>query len=138
MAASCPFAHLPSEIYAAILDQLPLPIAKGVVLSLTRALPHAPIPQNLLFHNVHIVHPVQSIQLTRRLRQAPNYRACIRSFALESLEVDADVIVNLVRWLPRLTSLSLCVGPTFAPEHLEELLRRPIPGLQLLALRFVP
>lgn len=62
----------------------------------------------------------------------------MRSFALETWTVDADILVNLLSILTRLRRITLFVGPNFAPEHLEEILEKPRGGLLYLSLQFRP
>ncbi|KAF9270852.1 hypothetical protein L218DRAFT_976492 [Marasmius fiardii PR-910] len=119
-------ATLPPELYASIISHfLPDEVSQSV-LSLTRALPYAPIPQHHLFHNIHIRHSRKLIQFYRRLRQSSeeeNTSSLVQTFNLESWDVDAEVLLNVVHLLPNLNHLTLWIGPlNFAPQHLEELL----------------
>ncbi|KAJ8084784.1 hypothetical protein PM082_003561 [Marasmius tenuissimus] len=119
-------ANLPPELYASIISHFPAKQIGQNVLSLTRALPHSPIPQGSLFHNVRIKDPTQLTQFYLRLRRSPeeeNAPFLVRTFSLESWNVDAEVLLDVVHLLPNLESLSLWIGPlNFAPQHLEELL----------------
>jgi hypothetical protein len=84
------------------------------------------------------------VQLYQRLRSLPGALAIpwVRELSLETWTVDADVVVNLVRLLQidtaRVTTLSLFIGPNFAPEHLAEMFGRPIPHLRYISIRFRP
>jgi hypothetical protein len=139
-------AYLPPELYTAVFNHLPPTSLQQTVLSLTRTLPYSPIPLYHLFQRIRLTHSDQAIQLYRRLRgtsstpSTPDPAAAwIREFSLETWTVDADVVVNLIRLMPRMTALGLCIGPNnFAPEHLEELFAKCIPGLKYLSLRFRP
>src|ERR1700679_3453499 len=102
---------LPPELYTAILNNLPVTSLQQTVLSLTRALPLSPIPQYHLFTHVHLKHSDQVVQLYRRLRKAIDSASWVKELSLETWTVDADLMVNLVNILPRITDLTLFNGP---------------------------
>jgi hypothetical protein len=129
---------LPPELYTAILNNLPVTSLQQTVLSLTRALPLSPIPQYHLFTHVHLKHSDQVVQLYRRLRKAIDSASWVKELSLETWTVDADLMVNLVNILPRITDLTLFIGPNFTPEHLQEIFETPKPTLQFISLRFRP
>jgi hypothetical protein len=143
-------AALPGELYTAIIQQLDPSSWTQVVLALSRVLPSAPIPLQLLFHSVQIKHPQQAISFYLRLCKAldvtrdpdvpPDLSASwVKEFSVESWTVDADVIINIIRLLPSLCSLNVRIGPSnFSPEHLEQLFEKPIGTLARLSLRFKP
>ncbi|KAH7885994.1 hypothetical protein F5I97DRAFT_1809443 [Phlebopus sp. FC_14] len=135
--AQC-FAELPAEIYSAILVQLPRDERQRTVLSLIRAIPRSPVPLYHLFESISLNSAQSVVQLYRRLRASADEARWVQELALETWTVDADVVVNLLGVLPRLSGISLFVGPNFAPEHLEELLAKPREGLRYLSLRFRP
>ncbi|KAF7784254.1 hypothetical protein Agabi119p4_419 [Agaricus bisporus var. burnettii] len=141
------FATLPGELYTAIVEQLDPSLWAPVVLALSRVLPSAPIPLQLLFHTIRIKQPQQAVSLFLRLEKASNVHGSsqdicptwVKEFSVASWSVDADVIINIVRLLPNLTSLNVRIGPSnFSPEHLEQLLENPIGKLKQLSLRFRP
>jgi hypothetical protein len=77
--------------------------------------------------------------LYRRLHNATSdEKNWVKDFGVVTWTVDADVLVNLLGILPRISSLLLFVGPNFAPEHLEEIFDKPRQDLRLLSLRFRP
>ncbi|KAJ7150320.1 hypothetical protein C8R46DRAFT_963590 [Mycena filopes] len=132
---------LPTELYVAIIEQIPWDGYQQTVLSLTRALPYAPISIHHLFERITIKHREQAVLLTRRLLKADKDELCrcVREFALEDeWTVDADVVANLLRKLPGLRKLSLCIGTNFAPEHLKAIFQNPRTELQYLSLKFRP
>ncbi|KAI0066508.1 hypothetical protein BV25DRAFT_1392841 [Artomyces pyxidatus] len=131
-------ASLPPELYNAILDTVPKSELKKTTLALLRALPYSAIPQHHLFTEIRLTHADQVVQLGRRLRGAQYFATLVREFNLDMWKVDADVAINVVRSMPNLTRLSMCIGPNFAPEHLEELFQEPMVGLTFLSLRFRP
>lgn len=142
-------ADLPTELYSNILSHIPPHSLQKTVLSLTRALPFASIPIHQLFQSIRLTHAQQAVLLYRRLRvKSPGIDGesvqseagpWVREFSLETWDADAEIINHIVRLLSRLESLSLWIGPSnFAPEHLENLLLRPLPGLKYLSLRFRP
>ena len=130
--------NLPAELVIAITLQIEPDDLQQSILSLSRALPHSGVPTHLLFQNVRIKYPEQVLKLYLRLRNAPDDAARVRKFSLESWTVDADVFVNLTALIPSVVSLSMFVGPNFAPEHLEEIFYRPRDGLRFVSMRFRP
>jgi hypothetical protein len=121
-------ALIPPELYALITRQIDERDLQQSLLALSRALPSTPIPLDLLFERVTITRgSEQAIQLTRRLLQPDGEDAAthVQHFCLQDeWTIDAEVTVNLLRKLPNLRSLSLCIGTNFAPEHLEAILKR--------------
>jgi hypothetical protein len=135
---SVSIATLPPELYSAILRNVPSFDFQQTVLSLTRALPYSPIPLYHLFEHIRLRHADQVVQLYLRLRKAAQDAEWVRSFSLETWTVDADVALNLIRLLSKLMRLELFIGPSFSPEHLEEMFGSPIIELRFLSLRFRP
>ncbi|KAF8899246.1 hypothetical protein BD779DRAFT_1430784 [Infundibulicybe gibba] len=131
---------LPSELYSAILDQLPSEFLQEGCLSLTRCLPNAPIPQFHLFQCVRLKSSDQVLKFYRRLRTGPDSAVSwVQDFSLEAWNADAEIVIDLIRLLPRLRSLNVFIGPSnFNPERLVEIFSTPIPGLKRLSLRFRP
>lgn len=140
---------LPSELYSAILLHVPSSSLQQTILSLTRAIPHSPVPRHFLFRSVRIVHPNQVTELYNCIRSANEPRgedrrpdslgSLVFQFSLETWQADADVTINLIRLLPNIKSLNLWIGPNnFAPEHLEEMFLKYMPNLRSLSLRFRP
>ena len=78
------------------------------------------------------------MQLYCRLRGRLDEPCWVKEFSLETWSVDADVVVNLVALLSRLSTITLFVGPNFAPEHMEEMLEKPRETLSYISLRFRP
>ncbi|KAG6333897.1 hypothetical protein ID866_5182 [Astraeus odoratus] len=132
------FTELPAEIYAAILAQAPTDERQQTTLSLTRAIPRSPVPLHYLFETVSLKAADNVFQLYRRLRGCTQDVRWVRSFSLKTWTVDADIVVNLVSILPCIERMTLFIGPSFAPEHLEEMLEKPREGLRYLSLRFRP
>ncbi|KJA28560.1 hypothetical protein HYPSUDRAFT_129597 [Hypholoma sublateritium FD-334 SS-4] len=158
---SSKFDELPVELYDAIFSYVEPSDLQGTMLAVTRAIPFAAVPLQHLFRNLQLERPEQTIQLYNRIRPR-NARgkarrqvmegsvgtgsadseqpvAWVKELAVKTWTVDADVLLNLVRLLPNLQSLTLWIGPTnFSPEHLEELLAQPLEHLRYLSLRFRP
>lgn len=134
--------NLPQELYYAILSEIPTTFLQRTTLDLSRAIPHSPVPLQFLFESVTITRPEQVPQLYRRLKfysKEPGLECLwIKSFTLLEWAVDADVLVNTLVLCTSLNHLSLRVGPVFAPEHLEDLFRRPFSSLISLNIRFRP
>ncbi|KAF8913217.1 hypothetical protein CPB84DRAFT_529505 [Gymnopilus junonius] len=149
------FDALPPELYSAILDLVPATELQPTVLSVTRAIPLSPVPVHYIFRSIRITYPDQAISLYRRLRlpqetetNEANSRSelqqiaeWVKELSIESWNVDAEVVINIIRLLgmPKLRSLAIWIGPkNFAPEHLEEVFSQPFLSLQRLSLRFRP
>ncbi|KAG1749771.1 uncharacterized protein EDB91DRAFT_764402 [Suillus paluster] len=132
--------ELPAELYTAIVSHLPVDSLQQDILALTRAIPRSPVPIQHLFEHIRLKHAQQIIQLYSRLRNinATAERNWVKNFGVVTWTVDADVLVNLLGILPRISSLLLFVGPNFAPEHVEEIFHKPRQDLRFLSLRFRP
>ncbi|KIK94103.1 hypothetical protein PAXRUDRAFT_12240 [Paxillus rubicundulus Ve08.2h10] len=131
-------AELPSEIYSGILAQVPRDEQQQTVLSLTRAIPRSPVPLCHLFECIRLRSAHSVVQLYRRLRGHAEEVSWVKDFSLETWTVDAEVVINLLSLLPRLSNITLFVGPSFAPEHMEAILEKPREYLRYLSLRFRP
>lgn len=160
MAAMSPanLASLPPELFASILEQTSSEDLQHTCLSLMRVFPRCPIPAYYLFSHVRLSRYEQPGQLYNVLRFGARRFAAsgdddqdvhdpgqwIRTFKFTSYSADADVVVNLLRILPKVQELTLYIGPNFAPEHLEEVFNLengPFPSLRSLRsvnLRFRP
>ena len=149
-------ATLPGELYTAIIQHLEPSCWTEVVLTLSRVLPSAPIPIQLLFHSIRIRRARQAVALLLRLRKTLDTpcdpgeegeeeeridpcASWVKEFSVETWTVDADVVINIVRLLPNLSSLNVRIGPSnISPERLEHLFQKPIGMLMQLSLRFRP
>lgn len=129
---------LPGELLHDIVSHFDQADFKQSLVSLSKAIPRSPVPTYLLFEKIHLTRGEQVFQLYRRLRHAPVDAARVREFAFESWNADADIFVNLMALLPSLTSLKVYIGPSFAPEHMEEIFQRPREQLRFLSMRFRP
>ncbi|KAK0466311.1 uncharacterized protein EV420DRAFT_1510980 [Desarmillaria tabescens] len=131
------FPTLPAELYADILSHVPELLLQKTILSLSRALPHSPVPLHDIFRNIRLHHPDRVLQLYRRLRTTTTNddnstsviidpaASWVRSFSLETWVADANIVINVVGLLTEITKLTLWVGPmNFAPEDLEELVTK--------------
>ena len=140
------FDALPTELYSAIISHISPPDLQQTVLSLSRALPRSPIPLHHIFRAVSITHPGQAVRLNTRIRAGITETSAVvdaspwvRRLAVETWQVDADVLINLIRLLPSLESLHLWIGPSnFEPGHLEKLFSKYMPTLRCLSVRFRP
>ena len=143
-------ATLPGELYTAIIQHLEPSYWTEVMLTLSRVLPFAPIPIQLLFHSIRIRRSRQAVALLLRLRKSldtpcdpeESIDPCaswVKEFSIQTWTVDADVVIDIVRLLPNLSSLNVRIGPrNISPEHLEQLFQEPIGMLMQLSLRFRP
>ncbi|GJE85891.1 hypothetical protein PsYK624_019700 [Phanerochaete sordida] len=131
---------LPLELYAAILEQLDgvYEERQQAIVSLIRAIPRSPVPDDLLFERVHLTKPRQTYDLYRRLRKNPNDADRVRVFTYKCWSANADHLVNLLNLLFQVREMTLFFGPDFAPDHLEEIFKKPRDKLTMLNLRFRP
>ncbi|KAH9858232.1 hypothetical protein C2E23DRAFT_719416 [Lenzites betulinus] len=129
---------LPGELLHDIVSHFDQADFTQSLVSLSKAIPRSPVPTYLLFEKIRLTRGEQVFQLYRRLRHAPVDAARVREFSFESWNADADIFVNLMALLPSLTSLKVYIGPSFAPEHLEEIFQRPREQLRFLSMRFRP
>lgn len=129
---------LPVELYDAILNQVPAEDLPKTILALTRAVPYAPVPIRLLFTSIRVHSRNAIIALDRRIRKDDVARTYVRDLTLESLDIDPEVVINLLDMLMHVSSLSLLVGPTYDPAHLNRMLQQHRDRLEHLTLRFRP
>ncbi|KAF5392505.1 hypothetical protein D9757_002233 [Collybiopsis confluens] len=139
---------LPSEIYAAIVDQLDESVSQSTVLALTRTIPSSPVPQHQLFHRVQFTESAQFLSFYQRIRRtADDPCKWVQILLLETWTADAETALNVLALLPNLHTLSIWIGPkNFTPEHLEELFSvdrkgrclKCVGNLRHLSLRFRP
>ncbi|KAJ7922886.1 hypothetical protein B0H13DRAFT_100133 [Mycena leptocephala] len=73
---------LPTELYSSIIEQIPPESLQQSILSLTRALPYAPIPLHGLFEHITLSRPEQAIHLTAVCsnRRRRCFSLCPRTF----------------------------------------------------------
>ena len=133
---------LPTELYGAILRQTAKDDRKASTLALTRAIPRSPVPREYLFETIRLHNATQVLLLYQHLRRVggkdSREAAWVREFILEAWTVDAQIVVNLLELLPRIRVLTLSIGTSFMPEHLEELFQAPRSDLLSLSVRFRP
>ncbi|KAG6813979.1 hypothetical protein H0H92_004472 [Tricholoma furcatifolium] len=104
-----------------------------------------------LFHSICIKHRHTVPRLYRRIRaglagndgeaSAGTFDASplVYHLSVETWDVDADVLIGLLGLLPNLRTLNVWIGPSnFTPEHLDEMLKAPMPSLEYLSIRFRP
>lgn len=117
---------LPAELYSAIIEQCAPEDLQQSILALTRVLPSASIPLYHLFQQITFKRSEQARYLTRRLLKPDGETVSlyVQELSLDEWTVDAEVMVNLLRKLSKLRSLSLCIGTNFAPEHLKVIFER--------------
>jgi hypothetical protein len=141
---------LPPELYSNILAFVPAEELQSTTYALICALASSAVPRHHLYTYIRLTYPKQAVKLylhlTHRDRSSPgqdkiSLASGIRELSLETWNVDADVLINLVQLLPNLESLSLRIGPSnFLPEHLEELFSPAhyFQRFKYLSLRFRP
>ncbi|KIY73449.1 hypothetical protein CYLTODRAFT_485594 [Cylindrobasidium torrendii FP15055 ss-10] len=149
-----PLDDLPVELYYAIIEQFDAETVRPSVLALSRAIPRSLVPIDRLFSDVTIRSTESALILYNRLRTletTPDGKVIVkysknalhvRRLKVECWNVDADVLVNLIKSFKKMSILRLKVGPAnFTPEHLDELvtaLRRDMHELEHFACRFRP
>ncbi len=62
----------------------------------------------------------------------------VQILSSEVWETDAQILADLIGLLPNLLKISLSVGTTFAPEHLDDMFESPRPDLLSLDITFRP
>jgi len=133
---------LPTELYGAILRPLAENDRTAATLALTRAIPRSPVPREYLFETIRLHNAKQILLLYQYLRRVggkdSQEAAWVRGFILEAWTVDAQIVVNLLELLPRIRALTLSIGTSFMPEHLEEIFQAPRFDLLSLSVRFRP
>jgi len=133
---------LPTELYGAILRQAAKDDRKAATLALTRAIPRSPVPREYLFETIRLHNATQILLLYQHLRRVggkvSREAAWVREFILEAWIVDAQIVVNLLELLSHIRVLTLSIGTSFMPEHLEELFQAPRSDLLSLSVRFRP
>ncbi|KAI0341606.1 hypothetical protein BDW22DRAFT_1376706 [Trametopsis cervina] len=136
-------AYLPTELYDNIVGHLEASTEdrrefQHSLLSLSRAIPRAPLSLHALFRQIILSTPKQAQTLFMRLVRDRRPAKLVEVFRYECFVADADIIINLLALLPSVTILTLFIGPNFAPSHLENLLETPRTNLKKLKLRFRP
>ncbi|KDQ63148.1 hypothetical protein JAAARDRAFT_29150 [Jaapia argillacea MUCL 33604] len=132
-------SSLPPELYTAIFNQAEPEHLQSTVLALSRTLPTHPVPVYHIFECIRLHQPQRVVQLERRLRTGLDERLWVKEFSLESWIVDPDVLINLIKPLPNLCRLSLFIGPSWGPDHLDDLFDGSRwPELRFLSLKFKP
>ncbi len=134
--------NLPTELYGGILRQTARDDRKAVTLALTRAIPRSPVPREYLFETIRLHDATQVLLLYQHLRRVggkgSQEAGWVQEFILETWTVDAQIVVNLLELLPRIRVLTLSIGTSFMPDHLEELFQAPRSDLLSLSVRFRP
>ncbi|KAI5479692.1 serine threonine protein kinase [Pseudohyphozyma bogoriensis] len=117
---------LPPELLDYVLSLIPPSELQRTALSLINALgPHAHISHAALFRHLRLTREGQAWQTSRRFKLDEGFRQSVVTITAEAWREDPQLLINMLMTLPRVSSLSMCVGPMFAPEHLEELLEMP-------------
>lgn len=154
--------HLPTELIDAILDCVPEHELQRTAAALMRVSPEWGLSESHLFRHLRIERPEQLKPLWAKLRRdkeearqqqqqqqqasddggaAPvvgKLAATTRTFTVASWRGDADLMVSIVRILPRLQAMHLHVGTNFSPEHLSDAFEIPKPLIRRVELRFRP
>lgn len=132
------FDQLPPEIYSSTLDQLRPRHLQHTTYNLIRAIPRSPVPSYHLFKHLRLNATRKVILLHSIIRSNPNVATLVQSLSMEDWSADPDVVLNFIRTLKDFRSFELFVGPTYAPEHLQELFDSPFGRLEYISLRFRP
>lgn len=98
MARHASLAHLPTELYEYILDQVEPEDLQETTLALRRALLHSPVPVHQLFKHVKLTSRGQIPKLWQRLETSQIQDGdrpvthWVQSFNLDTFDSDADVL----------------------------------------------
>ncbi|BEI93843.1 uncharacterized protein CcaverHIS019_0603020 [Cutaneotrichosporon cavernicola] len=140
--AVSPFTDLPPELVDAILDHVPPEDQQRAALAIRLVLPHHPVSNAHLWNHLVVHQPRQLVPLYYKLKEEGKREGgstgVVKTFALEAWRGDADVLNNLLRWLPELRTLMLNVGTNFVPEHLQDLFQTPRKSIERMEMRFRP
>ncbi|KZV60406.1 hypothetical protein PENSPDRAFT_350645 [Peniophora sp. CONT] len=133
-------ADLPAELYDLILSFVPLPERSHTTFALMVACARSPVPSTHLFDHVSLAsaQKVKLFALQVRRWDKDFVRERVRRLSLEAWSADADVVAMLLAVLQGLEWMNMNIGPTYAPEHTEEIFTLQRPLLQYLTLRFNP
>lgn len=133
-------ADLPAELYDLILSFVPLLERSHTTFALMLACARSPVPSTHLFDHVSLAsaEKVKLFALQVRRWDKNFVRDRVRRLSLEAWSADADVVAMLFALLQGLEWMNLNIGPTYAPEHAEEIFTAERPLLKYLTLRFRP
>src|SRR6266702_1090811 len=131
---------LPPELFACILDYIPSIDLQQTTISLLRIFSYDRIPnwRRYLFYHIHLKSADNVRMLGKHLQRTSGDAEFIKKFSLAAWTADADAAIEIVLMIPKLDWLSLCIGMSFAPDHLRHLFHKPMPNLRCLSLRFRP
>lgn len=133
------FEDLPPELWDYILANfVPDAHLTRTALALLHALPHCRLSQANLWRHLRITREGQTAEISKR---SIEWKATPRTVVVQAWREDPQALVDLLRTLPSLRSLSLSIGPLNTPEILDELfgsLPRFSAPLEELSLRFNP
>jgi hypothetical protein len=131
---------LAPELIACILDVVPIADLQRTTLSLLCVLSYSSVPnwRHYLFYHVQLRTPEGVSKLIQNFKRDPGNAAFVQKLTLASWTVDGKVATEAILMLTKLKWLSLCLGVSFTPEHLEKLFRKPMSDLRYLSLRLRP
>ncbi|CAG7853736.1 SubName: Full=Uncharacterized protein {ECO:0000313/EMBL:CCA69983.1} [Serendipita indica DSM 11827] len=135
--------QLPEELYQAILESIDDDKErKSVAIALIRSIPRSPVPRRFLYYQVNLSTSENVLTFYHHLRScggvASKEASWVHSLHSESWTVDAQILANVLELVPNLGHLSIHVGATFAPEHVDDIFQRPRPALRTLNIVFKP
>lgn len=149
--------NLPTELIDAILDCVPEHELQRTAAALMRVSPEWVLSESHLFRHLRIERPEQLKPLWAKLRRdkeqvreqqqqrgvdegpvVGKLASTTRTFTIASWRGDADLMVSILRILPRLLAMHLHVGTNFSPEHLSDAFEIPKTRVRRVELRFRP
>ncbi|CCA69983.1 hypothetical protein PIIN_03923 [Serendipita indica DSM 11827] len=135
--------QLPEELYQAILESIDDDKErKSVAIALIRSIPRSPVPRRFLYYQVNLSTSENVLTFYHHLRScggvASKEASWVHSLHSESWTVEAQILANVLELVPNLGHLSIHVGATFAPEHVDDIFQRPRPALRTLNIVFKP
>ncbi|VDC08023.1 unnamed protein product [Peniophora sp. CBMAI 1063] len=140
MSTLATLADLPAELYDLILSYVPLLERTHTTFAIMVACARSPVPSTHLFDHVSLAssEKVKLFMLQVRRWDRDLVRERVRRISLEAWNADADVVAMLLGMLQGLEWINLNIGPTYAPEHTEDVFTLQRPLLKYLAMRFRP
>ena len=140
MSTRITLADLPAELYELILGFVPLLDRSHTTFALMLACARSPVPSTHLFDHVSLVsvEKVKLFMLQVRRWEKAFVRERVRRLSVEAWSADADVVAMLFSMLQGLEWMHMNIGPTYAPEHTEDIFTSERPLLKYLTLRFRP
>ncbi|GAA5851297.1 hypothetical protein JCM8547_004199 [Rhodosporidiobolus lusitaniae] len=113
---------LPAELWDHCLSLLDPRHLQHTAVALQQALPHTHLSRALLWRNLQVKRQGQALQCITQLRdEDEGTREAVRTVNVEVWRDDTQLLVNLLLSLPAVRAIDFSVGPTAAPDEIEDL-----------------